>query len=435
MSGRNVRSLTIAPLVASTYFMVSGGPYGLEELLARAGYENAFWVLLITPLIWSLPTAFMVGELAGALPEEGGYYAWVRRALGPFWGFSEAWLSLVASIFDMAIYPTMFVLYLGRLFPSAALGVPGLLLGAAMIAVCALWNMTGTRNVGGSSVLVGVVLLAPFACMVFLSGMHPAAPIPPSPSADAGLLGGITIAMWNYMGWDNPSTIAAEVKRPQRNYPLAMIVTVILVTVTYLLPVWAARHAGLDPKDWLTGAWVKAAGLISGKWLATAVVIGGMVSAIGAFNSLLLSYSQLPVVLAQNGLLPAAFAWRGRRTGAPWVAILVCSVAYCCCLGLGFGRLVLFDVLLYGLSLSLEFIALVVLRVREPNLPRAFRVPGGLIGAVVVGVLPMALLVAAVLSSTAAYAGAVAAGLSLAYLGPMIYWARLRSHRGDAPRT
>jgi len=271
--------------------------------------------------------------------------------------------------------------------------------------------------------------------MVFLSGMHPAAPIPPSPSADAGLLGGITIAMWNYMGWDNPSTIAAEVKRPQRNYPLAMIVTVILVTVTYLLPVWAARHAGLDPKDWLTGAWVKAAGLISGKWLATAVVIGGMVSAIGAFNSLLLSYSQLPVVLAQNGLLPAAFAWRGRRTGAPWVAILVCSVAYCCCLGLGFGRLVLFDVLLYGLSLSLEFIALVVLRVREPNLPRAFRVPGGLIGAVVVGVLPMALLVAAVLSSTAAYAGAVAAGLSLAYLGPMIYWARLRSHRGDAPRT
>src|SRR5260370_6523319 len=99
MSGRHVRSLTIAPLVASTYFMVSGGPYGLEELLARAGYEKAFWVLLVTPLIWSLPTAFMVGELSAALPEEGGYYAWVRRARGPFLGFSRSLVSLAASGF------------------------------------------------------------------------------------------------------------------------------------------------------------------------------------------------------------------------------------------------------------------------------------------------------------------------------------------------
>src|SRR5258708_28560749 len=117
--------------------------------------------------------------------------------------------------------------------------------------------------------------------MVFLSGMHPAAPIPPPPSADAGLLGGLTIAMWNYMGWDNASTIAAEVKRPQRNYPLAMIITVILVPVSYLLPVWAARHAGLDPKGWLAGAWVQAADLISGEWLRTAVVIGRMLNPIG----------------------------------------------------------------------------------------------------------------------------------------------------------
>ena len=59
----------------------------------------------------------MIGELSSALPYEGGYYAWVRRAMGNFWGFQEAWLSLVASIFDMAIYPTFFVAYLTRMFP------------------------------------------------------------------------------------------------------------------------------------------------------------------------------------------------------------------------------------------------------------------------------------------------------------------------------
>ena len=75
-------------------------------------------ILLITPILWSLPTSLMIGELASSMPEEGGYYAWVRRAMGDMWGFQEAWLSLAASIFDMAIYPTLFVTYLTKLFPS-----------------------------------------------------------------------------------------------------------------------------------------------------------------------------------------------------------------------------------------------------------------------------------------------------------------------------
>ena len=103
------RKLTVLSLAAATYFMVSGGPYGVEELVQDTGYKLAIVILFIIPLIWSLPTGLMVGELAAALPAEGGFYVWVRRAMGPFWGFQEAWLSLVASIFDMAIYPTLFV--------------------------------------------------------------------------------------------------------------------------------------------------------------------------------------------------------------------------------------------------------------------------------------------------------------------------------------
>ena len=109
--------LTLWPLVAATFFMVSGGTYGTEDIVHGAGYGKAIIFLLLTPLLWSLPTAFMIGELSSALPFEGGYYAWVRRAMGNFWGFQEAWLSLVASIFDMAIYPTLFVAYLTTMFP------------------------------------------------------------------------------------------------------------------------------------------------------------------------------------------------------------------------------------------------------------------------------------------------------------------------------
>src|SRR5262245_18178423 len=114
------RRMTLPALIGALYFIVSGGPYGLEELVTSEGFGAAVVVLLVTPLVWSVPTALMVGELSAALPEEGGYYAWVRRALGPFWGYQEAWLSLAASVFDMAIYPTLFVLYAGRLWPSVA---------------------------------------------------------------------------------------------------------------------------------------------------------------------------------------------------------------------------------------------------------------------------------------------------------------------------
>src|SRR5579864_2039890 len=92
--------LTLLPLITATYFMVAGGPYGLEDLIGKTGYSAVFAVLLLTPLLWSLPTALMVSELATALPEEGGFYIWVRRALGPFWGFQESWLTLAGSIFD-----------------------------------------------------------------------------------------------------------------------------------------------------------------------------------------------------------------------------------------------------------------------------------------------------------------------------------------------
>src|SRR5258706_14467022 len=163
----SARRLTLLPLIAATFFMVSGGPYGLEELIQKAGYSTSLLILFVTPLLWSLPTALMLGELSAAIPAEGGFYVWVTRALGNFWGFQEAWLSLAASIFDMAIYPTLFTLYLARLWPWA--GLHPVLVGGAVIFACAGWNLRGARMVGDASIWLGAALLAPFAIMVVFS--------------------------------------------------------------------------------------------------------------------------------------------------------------------------------------------------------------------------------------------------------------------------
>src|SRR5260221_4244177 len=143
--------LTLWPLVAATFFMVSGGTYGTEEIVHGAGYGRAILILLLTPLLWSLPTAFMIGELSSALPHEGGYYAWVRRAMGNFWGFQEAWLSLVASIFDMAIYPTLFVAYLTQIAPWFREGHRGVMVGLFVVITCAALNVAGIRVAGITS--------------------------------------------------------------------------------------------------------------------------------------------------------------------------------------------------------------------------------------------------------------------------------------------
>jgi amino acid transporter len=415
--------MTLVPLIAATYFMVSGGPYGLEEIVAGAGYGGALLVLVLTPLLWSLPTALLVGELASTLPEEGGYYAWVKRALGDFWGFQEAWLSLAASVFDMAIYPTIFTLYLGRLWPALAAGHLPLVVGAIMIFVCGAWNLRGARVVGWSAAALTLALLLPFAALSLVAIARPGAPAPPPPAA-TGLWGGVLVAMWNYMGWDNASTVAGEVERPQRTYPLAMLIAVALVTLTYVVPVAAVAHAGLDPRGWSTGGFVDVGRALGGRWLAGVIVVGGVLCGIGMFNALVLSYSRLPMVLAEDRMLPRAFTLR-LATGAPWVSLLVLCAAYTACLELGFSRLIELDVLLYGLSLLLEFVSLVVLRVREPQLVKPFRVPGGTWGAALLGVPPMALSAVALVAGRHEQAGHLPTwqlGVILVAAGPLVYW-------------
>jgi amino acid transporter len=387
------RKLTLLPLVAAIYFMVAGGPFGLEDIVARSGYAGAIAILLVTPLLWALPTGLMVAEMTSAVPEEGGYYVYVARGLGLFWGYQEVWLSLVGSIFDMAIYPTLFIGYLGHFAPTMTAGPRGMAVGVALVAAAAAWNVLGARKVGGSSVLLGIVLLAPFAVVMAVAMVHRSPAAGDVPLHQVDVLGGILVAMWNYMGWDNSSTVAGEVEKPQRTYPLAMAFGVALVAVSYVLPIGAVALTGLDPNRWSTGGWADVARAIGGgEWLAFAITVGGMVGAAGTLNALTMSLSRLPAVLADDGFLPRGFS-RRNAAGAPWVAILGCALLWAFALQLSFVKLIVLDVLLTGLSILLQFVALVGLRIREPNLHRPYRVPGGMFGAVAVGVPPLALLV------------------------------------------
>src|SRR5438270_12886536 len=134
-----------------------------------------------------------------------------------------------------------------------------------------------------------------------------------------------------------------------------MLFAVSIVAVSYILPFAAMWMTGLKPTAWETGSWADIAALLGGPLLRIGVVLGGMMSAFGMFNALVMSYSRLPLAMAQDGMLPGLFAKMHPRTRAPWVAILACALGWAMCLGLGFERLVTIDILLSGSSLARVF--------------------------------------------------------------------------------
>ena len=450
---RSVRLLRLLPLVAATYFMVSGGPYGLEDIVGQAGYARALLLLCIVPLIWSLPTALMVGELASALPEDGGFYIWVSRALGRFWGFQEAWLSLSASIFDMAIYPALAVAYLGQLQPALTAGHRGVAWSLAVVVVCVAWNLRGANSVGQGSLWMLALLLTPFLGIVGLgiwrSGLlhlasDPVQHVSMARTPHGSLVTALLFVVWNYMGWDNASTIAAEVEDPQRNYIRSMLASVLLVATSYVLPIAVVALTGIPASMFVTGSWVAAARMLAthvgprfASWLAIAVVAGGALTGIAMFNALMLSYARVPAAMAGDGLLPKVLE-RRMANGVPWVAVLACACAWALALGLNLTPLLELDILLYGLSLVLEFVALAVLRWREPSLIRPFRVPFGRFGAVAIGIAPTLLIFFTIFAARAdritPKLPAILFGTILAVAGSLFYLCTLR-RKGAGNRT
>jgi amino acid transporter len=188
--------------------------------------------------------------------------------------------------------------------------------------------------------------------------------------------------------------------------------------------------AGWSAGSFSTGDWATAARTLGGPglvglWLGIAVVAGGAITGIGMFNALVMSYSRLPMAMAEEGMLPLVVARRNNR-GVPWVSVVLCGLAWGLALKLPFERLISIDLILYGSSLLLEFVALVVLRIREPKLARPFKA-GSLAVACLLGAGPAALIGYALYASRdekiAGSFSALLFALGVGLLGPVLYWA------------
>jgi amino acid transporter len=374
--------LRTLPLALAMFCLVSGGPYGLEPVIGSLGPTLGLILILLIPVIWALPVALLTAELGTAIPEEGGYYVWVQRALGPFAGFQCAWLSFLYSIVDAALYPLLFAGYLSQslitIFKLQGMDAAWLtsMIAVLHIVVITAINVRGVRAVGMAATLFTFLIILPFGLMCVRSGIHPLALQPIK--ADSGTLSvGLATVMWNYLGWDNLSTVSGEVKNPQKSIPKALWFAIPLVTLVYFVPTVLALPTSPNAEQWTDGSWPEIATRAAGSWVGTLVLLGGLSSASAMFVSQMLASSRIPAVLAKDGYLPAWLAHVSERTGTPVRSIVLCAGLYTCLAWFSFKELITVNAILYGLSVLLEFVALYVLRRKEPGLARPFRIPGG----------------------------------------------------------
>ena len=391
------RRLSLSALISVGFFTTCGGAFGLEPLIGAVGPGWALALLFLTPLLWSIPIALMVAELSTLMPEEGGYYIWVREALGSFWAVQEAWWTIGYSLMLLAIFPVFFASYLGNLVPdvATAMRAPGTgalvrwLIALSVIGTAMSVNWFGARDVGRSSKAAIIFVLGAFAVFVgvwLVKDGRLSLPIGiVSRDLSAGHKGvvllGLSIVIFNFGGYDNIATYAGEVERPRSNYPIALGAIIALAVLAYALPVLVGIGVTTEPAIWSADAgWPVIGNRLGGRWLGGLLATAGMVSMWAMFNAQLLYASRIPFVMARDGWVPEVIARADGKTGAPRASIFAICVITGTLAALSFDSLVVIMSILYMGSLLLEFIALLKFRIQRPNAPRPFRIPGGMWG-------------------------------------------------------
>ncbi len=262
------RGLTLLPLFGLLYFTVCGGSFGAEPMVGWSGPGMALLLMIVTPILFSIPNMLMVREMNSMMPHEGGYYHWTKQAFGPFVGFLVGWMNWVVSWVDVSIYPVYAAYYLSYFIPqlNAGLTIGGMeippwvlqwLVALVLIWAVSYLTIRGARLSGLTVNWMGAVMMLPLLLMSgvgiyawitmgssFRLTLLPGGAEVNMPALTGAFATGLFVAMWNFMGWELPTAAGSEVVNPKRTYPLAMVLVLIATVLTYSIPTVAGLYGG-----------------------------------------------------------------------------------------------------------------------------------------------------------------------------------------------
>ena len=386
------------------YIFVSGGSFGIEEMVASSGPGLTLLLLLVLPIIWALPMALIASELGSAIPDSGGFYVWTRRGLGQFWGFQAGWWWSLALLVDTSLYIVLSATYLQNQIGFS----DGIYYAIcwAVIGVCTVVNVLGIKIVAIGSTLFAILIISPIVVLGVIGlanwQFNPFTPMTPPDTdllgADGALIVGLSIGMWFYSGYESMSTLAGEIEEPQRIIPKALMLALPFVALMYLLPTLGSLAAfgqwELFSVDGTEGtlSFVDIGRALGGTALGHALLASVVLGNLALYLDYMASGARPLQKLAADGLLPKHLAVFNEHFGTPVAALLLIAGVNAVLVVGPFQSLVIIDVLLMVASYALIFIAAVRLRAKEPGLVRPFTIPGGTSTLVILIVPPLCLI-------------------------------------------
>ena len=386
-------TLTLFDAVAMIVGLIVGaGIFGTPSIVAgAAGSAEAMLAVWVAGGIFAVIGALCYGELATAFPSAGGEYHFIRRAFGPSLAFLYGWARMTVIVAgSIGVFAYLFGDYLSRV---VNLGPHSSAIWAALVVVVlTIVNYAGIRE-GKATQNVFTVLEVCGLMLIVIAGLMLAPePAPATPAAaggsnpwyfGAGLATAMLFVLFTYGGWNDAAYISAEVRDRSRNMVRALLIAIGLVMALYLLVNLAyAKGLGFDA---LARSDAVAADLLKRVWGTTGEKVISVMIAIAALTSV---NGSMIVGARSNYALGhdwPALGFLGRwdeKSGSPRTAMLVqgaialALVAFGAFQQAGFKGLVEYSLPVFWGFFMLTGIALFVLRVKEPDTPRPFRVPG-----------------------------------------------------------
>ena len=388
-----LRQIGFLPLLAIFYSYTAGGPFGYEEIFSTSGPGMSVLFLALVPFAWSIPISFASAELNSILPVQGGFYRWVRAAFGDFWGFQCGWWNWTGTFLLNSVYGVLLMDYLGDYFPILH-NTTWKWAGASLVlCLFAYLNARGIQVAGWVAIAMSVVILIPVAwlCIVGLLHIHhnPLLPfVPPGRPLGLAFGKGLALAMWDYAGYEQLSSVTEEMKDPQKTFVRVLAWNTPMNILTYTVPATIALAVLGNWSEWQTGYIVTAAGAVGGQALFWAMLVASIIGTAALSNSTILYTTRIPAAMAEDGYLPRWLAALHPRYRTPARAIVVSTIIYCILAKWPVSDLVNIYIWTRIATSMLTLLAAWQLRRKMPGAPRRFRIPGGAAGLAYVIILP-----------------------------------------------
>ncbi|MCU0671709.1 MAG: amino acid permease [Myxococcota bacterium] len=375
---RTAALLVVASMIGTGVFTTTG------FLVRDVGSAPAVLVAWLVGGVAALCGALAYGELAAALPNNGGEYALLSRVYHPSLGLVAGLVSFVVGFAAPAAASAIaFGVYLRGVFPAltelhATVASLALLVGAGALH---LLSARGGRGVQDATTALKVALLVVFVALGLPRGDVSRLSASTQPFTDAifgaPFAAGLVYVAYAYTGWNAAAYVAGETRDPGRNVPRALALGTAVVTLVYLA--LNATFLAAAPADALSGRLevgeIAARALFgdAGARLVSAVIAWGLVSNVGAFL-----FAGPRILEAIGRDVPRLSSLSKRRAGGGPIAstLILLALALAMALSASFDALLLYVGVLLSLFAGLTAAGVFVLRRREPELPRPYRAFG-----------------------------------------------------------